>query len=179
MQIQVLNEKNQIPEKITLALDTCVFLDAYKNPEKFKDFLGYIKDRGITLVTTKLHYLEFSRGYDTISDFDKADVFFNKTIDYLYPLRDLEDEVEMAKKIYRKDGKNVDIADFFMFALIIKFREKIIVMSRNHKHFLTDLFDVKTYLPLLGTNDVQTYCFYQYSEIKYVRRLRKLEKTMV
>jgi len=123
-------------------------------------------------------YLEFSRGYDTIPDFNKADKFFNQTIDFLYPLKDIENEVEMAKRLYRRDGKDVDIADFFMAALILKFKEKVMVMSKNHKHFLTDLFDVKMFIPLLRKNDIQTYCFYQFSQDKYIKRLCDLEKTM-
>jgi len=178
MQIQVINELNEIPDRAHIALDTCVFFDAYKNPDKFKDFFEYLKSKNSTLVTTQLHYLEFTRGYDTVADFTNADEFFNQTIDYLYPLKKLEDKVDMAKRIYRRDGKNVDIADFFMAALILEHREKVIVMSKNHKHFLTDLFDVKAFVPLLRKNDIQTYCFYQFSEEKYIKRLEDLEKTI-
>ncbi len=178
MQIQVLNNKNAIPDRVHIALDTCVFFDAWKNPEKFQKFFALMKEKEITLTTTYLHYLEFSRGFDTIPQFDQVDERFKKIIDYVYPINDLTEEVEKAKKIYRRDGRDVDIADFFMSALMLKFKKKILVMTKNHNHFLTDLFDIQAYVPLLRTNDIQTYCFYVFSENKYIDRLKKLEKTI-
>jgi len=59
MQIQVINNNNEIPELTHIALDTCVFFDAYKTPEKFEDFFEYAKEKKATLVTTKLHYQSF------------------------------------------------------------------------------------------------------------------------
>ncbi len=178
MQIQVLNEINALPDRIHLALDTCVFFDAYKNPKKFQGFFELVKSKRITLTTTALVYFEFSRGFDTIRDFKKAEEGFSSIVDYVYPLRDLDEWAEKVKRVYRKDGKNVDITDMFMCALLLKYKNDMLVMSKNHKHFLTELYDIQAFIPLLGKNEVQTYCFYRYSEAKYVKRLKQLEKTI-
>lgn len=178
MQIQVLNEKNNFPERIHIALDTCVFMDAYKHPDRFQDFFVLAKNKHVTLTTTSLVYFEFSRGFDTIRDFNEAEEAFNSIIDYVYPLKDLDEWVEKVKRVYRKDGRNVDITDMFMGALLLKYKSDMLVMSKNHKHFLTEIFDIQTFIPLLGKNEVQTYCFYKYSEKKYLKRLKYLEKTI-
>lgn len=178
MQTQVLNSFNDIPKRCHLALDTCVFLDAYKNREKFRDFFILLKEKKITLTTTYLVYLEFSRGFDTLKEFNEAAEWFDKTIDLIYPVKGLEEWIEKLKLVYRKYGRDVGPTDFSLGALLLKHKEKIYLLSKNHKHFITDLFDIQAFLPLLRTNEVQTYCFYKYSEEKYVIRLKNLEKTI-
>jgi hypothetical protein len=37
MQLQILGENNCIPQRTHIALDTCVFINAFKNPDSFKD----------------------------------------------------------------------------------------------------------------------------------------------
>lgn len=178
MQIQVLHPGNDIPNGSHLALDTCVFFDAYKFPEKFQDFFSLLKDKKITLTSTKLVYFEFSRGFDTLREFRKAEEGFNTIVDFVYPIRNLEDQMEQIKLIYRKEGKDVDVSDMSLAALLLRYRSGFYVMTRNYKHFLTELFDVQTYIPILRTNDVQTYCCYKFSEAKYIKRLQNLEKTL-
>ena len=68
-------------------------------------------------------------------------------MDYVYPLRDLDEWAEKVKRVYRKDGKNVDITDMFMCALLLKYKNDMLVMSKNHKHFLTELYDIQAFIP--------------------------------
>ncbi|MCX6810191.1 MAG: hypothetical protein NTY30_00420 [Candidatus Berkelbacteria bacterium] len=178
MQIQTLSEKNDIPERVHIALDTCVFIDAFHNPEKFQDFFVYIKERKITLATTYLNYLEFSKGFSTIKGFKDAENFFNQTVDFYYSPHLLEDSVEKLKYAYRSDGQRLPIADLFLGSLGLQFGDKMLILTKDHGDFIKALFDVVCYVPYDGDgNQVQIYCLYRFSKEKYTKRLLELGKT--
>ncbi|MFA5157932.1 MAG: hypothetical protein WC451_01960 [Patescibacteria group bacterium] len=178
MQIQVLNGENDIPDFVHLALDTCVFIDAFHNPDKFQDFFVFLKKKNITLTTTYLNYLEFSKGFSTLKGFRDAEDFFNKTIDFYYPSKLLEESVEKLKYAYRSDAQRLGVTDLFLASLGLQFGDKMLVLTKDHGDFIKDLFNIIAFIPFNSNgNQVQIYCIYQLSQEKYAKRLLELEKT--
>lgn len=178
MQIQILGKNNNVPKNIHIALDTCVFINAFKNPLKFKDFFVYLADNGNIPVTTYLNYLEFSKGHDTMKEFFDIQNWFDQIVEYVYPLRDLTDWVEKLKLAYRRDGQSVGITDLFLSALAMKYKDQLMILSKDHGDFMTDLFEIQAYIPYLASKrNVETYCLYKFSMKKYSQKLLDLEKT--
>jgi len=178
MQLQILGENNCIPQRTHIALDTCVFINAFKNPDSFKDLFEFFDHNNNPLTTTILNYFEFSKGNDTLVDFGVAKDWFDRIIkDFLYPVRLLEEEAEKIKLIYRKDGQKLKITDLFLAALAKKHKNDMLIMTKDHGDFIKDLFDIQAYMPYVHKSQVELYCFYRFSEDKYFKKLEKLERT--
>lgn len=177
MQTQILGQSNSIPEGIHIAVDTCVVMDAFHNSDKFKGLFELLEKNHNTVTSTYLNYLEFSRGNDTLSDFDVAKKWFDEIVSYIHPLSGLDDEVEKIKIALRKKAGSVGTADFYLAALSMKYGDKLMILSKDHGDFNKSLFDVQAYIPYVDETSVQIYCIYKFSKNKYAKLLDNLNKT--
>lgn len=179
MQLKVISDENDVPEHSYIAVDTCLFIDAFHNPECFQDFFKYLEEKNIILTTTFLNYLEFSKGFDTIKGFNDSQTFLENIVKIIYPLRDLEESAEKLKLAYRTAGQKLQIPDLFLGSMGLKWPDKMLILTKNHSDFISELFDIECFVPFCGKkNSVQVYSFYRFSTEKYVKRLKDLSRTI-
>lgn len=148
----------------TLLLDTSALIDAYRLPSEFYDLANEFAALECWLVTTKSIVLEFLGGTKNDEDMQKKQKFleatFGKKLDEIsLPLERLLPETQQILAFSRQANR-FSVTDFELYTTLLKYGDKIALVSRNHKDFTATLLPRISFITLLGNAEIHTYGVY-------------------
>lgn len=150
----------QILKDKFLLLDTCVFIDAFSHPSEFGKFFNKLKDNETSLLTIDDVITEFLKGSSTDTKFDEKKEFINDIIETSLPTNNLQENVERLIKIYKIESKDLSITDLHLGATLMKFKNRIYLLTRDHSDFPTRIFKRENILNISHGKGIFTYGIY-------------------
>ncbi len=145
-----------------LLLDTCVFIDAFSHPSEFANFFNKLKENNTTLVTIDIVLFEFLKGSPTESKFNEKKKYLEDIVEAFLPIRDYQTQVEKLIKDYKIESKDLSITDLYLGATLIKYKEKICLLTKDLSDFPAYIFERITFLNLLHSKTIHPYGVYCY-----------------
>lgn len=111
-----------------------------------------------------------------MEEYQKKKLFLEGLIDTSIKItEDITDIfIEKVVLLYETNTGKSQVVDLYLAATCIRFEDRVLLMTKNHKDYLPNLFDLKYLLPVEGEYTRSIYGFYQYSETKVESALDKL-----
>lgn len=157
-----------------LFVDTNTFIGAISHPNIFDNLFKDLKESGCTFLTIPSVVFEFTRGTDSIQDFNKRTKFITN-FSSIYPVeKHLEDLEDLTVVLQRIQGQ-MSYTDFLLIACLYKF-PKAFLISANHKDCPLDILDRKFIITIDTDKDIRNYGIYQFSPEKFDRAANNILK---
>lgn len=154
----------QILKDRHILLDTSVFIDSFLNPTNFGELFNKLKAQGTTLVTLDVVKAEFLKGTPNTEKYRQKEEFLNQIVDALMPTTvDTYDNLFDFIKIYKEDGKSLSITDLLLGAVLMQYRNTLLLLSKNTTEFSTNVFNLVTYMNISYTKGLHSYGIYNFS----------------
>lgn len=148
-----------------LFLDTNTFIGAISFPEIFEDLIKSLKDVGCVYLTIPSVVFEFTRGTESVRDFNKRTKFITD-LSFIYPIEKQLNSLENLTIILQKIQGSVSYTDFLLIACLYKF-PKAFLISANHKDCPLDILDRKFVITVDTDKEIRNYGIYQISLEKF------------
>lgn len=148
----------------TLLLDTNVLMDAYRLPSEFYELLQELVSLGCDVITTKTIVIEFLGSTTNEDDLSKKVAFLEMLLGkhlqhgYLPIDRDFPDATDFLA--FSRAANKFQPADFELYLTLKKYRQHLLLVTRNHKDFPTKLVNRVSFITLLGKTEIHTYGVY-------------------
>jgi hypothetical protein len=148
----------------TLLLDTNVLMDAYRLPAEFYELLQELVGLDCDIVTTKTIVIEFlgsTTDEDALSKkTDFLEMILGKRLEsgYLPIDRDFPNRTDFLT--FSRATNKFHPADFELYLTLKKYRQHLLLITRNHKDFPTKLVNRISFITLLGNAEIHTYGVY-------------------
>lgn len=158
-----------------LFFDTNTFIASISIPDIFGKFLEELKSNGCAFLTIPSVVFEFTRGTDSIVDFDKRSEFIDSLVDTVYPVeKHIEDLRDLIIVLQRIKG-DIHYTDFLLLACLYKFPKSFLI-SANHKDCPLEILDRKFILTIDTDKEIRNYGIYQFSMEKFNKAAEKILK---
>lgn len=133
-----------------------------------------MKKSGCTFLTIPSVLFEFTRGTESIQDFNKRAKFITD-FSSIYPVeKHLEDLEDLTVVLQRIQGQ-MSYTDFLLIACLYKF-PKAFLISANHKDCPLDILDRKYIITVDTGKDIRNYGIYQFSTEKFNKAAERILK---
>lgn len=157
-----------------LFLDTNTFIGAISFPELFEELIKQLKDNGCAYVTIPSVVFEFTRGTESIQDFNKRAEFI-ASLSSIYPIERHLDDLEDLTVVLQKIQGHTSYTDFLLIACLYKFSKSFLI-SANHKDCPLDILDRKFVITVDTDKDIKNYGIYQFSMDKFNKAAESILK---
>lgn len=156
-----------------LFLDANVFIGAYRRPEVVWEFLTELEGVNCDFATIPAVVFEFTRGSESLTDYNKRIAFIKKLTDFIYPIDRHIGNLQNFVMVCQKITKKIDYPDLLLLASLYKLKTPYL-LSENHKHIPLDIFD-RTHLVTFDTKkQIRTQGIYKISMSKYEKAAEKI-----
>ncbi len=155
--------KNLLKHKAVL-LDTNVLIESFQTPEPFKELFQFLDDSSCSLHYNPFIEFEFLRtAYQ--------EEYKKRILDYLAILgctclpiagekKLFQDAIDIAHFYTARKLPEPELADCCIAAQLKRYGKNLFLLTRNHKHFSTGIFDRIGIWPIGLKHDVVTLAFY-------------------
>lgn len=158
-----------------LFFDTNTFIASISIPEIFGSLFETLKSNYCAFLTIPSVVFEFTRGTESIQDFDKRSEFIDSLVEAVYPIeKHIEDLRDLTVVLQRIKG-DIHYTDFLLIACLYKF-PKAFLISANHKDCPLDILDRKFIITVDTDKDIKNYGIYQFSLEKFNRAAERILK---
>lgn len=157
-----------LPTKLSyshLFLDTNTFIGAISFPEIFETLFKELKGVNCAFVTIPSVVFEFTRGTESIKDFNKRAKFITD-LSLVYPIERYLDGLEDLIVVLQRIQGSISYTDFLLLACLYKFPKSFLI-SANHKDCPNEILDRKFVITVDTDKDIKTYGVYQFSLEKF------------
>lgn len=148
-----------------LFFDTNTFIGAISFPEIFENLIKELKNAGCSYLTIPSVVFEFTRGTQSIQNFNKRAKFITD-LSVVYPIERYLDGLEDLTVVLQKIQGHISYTDFLLLACLYKF-PKSFLMSVNHQDCPLDILDRKFVITVDTDKDIKNYGIYQFSMEKF------------
>ncbi len=138
-----------------IILDTNIFINLAINNKIYLDFIIFLKNNNVDLITFDLCYWEFLKGSVNENEIGKKNKIFKELEIGVLPSRNLIDTYLETIRLYRRKGREVSLVDLFLAAGLIKYskgNQKIYLLTGNYKDFYFNIF-IREKIVLVNTSE--------------------------
>ena len=148
-----------------LLLDTNVFIDAFHNPNEFGKYFNNLKENGVTLVTIDAVLIEFTKGSTEIKKLQEKNEYFNNVVDAILPIDKsaVNNTYELLKR-YKIEAKDISIVDLLLGGMLVKYKGKILLMTKDIKDFPTNIYELKTFLNIVRSKSIHNFGIFSFTK---------------
>lgn len=159
-----------------LFFDTNTFIASISIPEIFGNLFESLKSNSCAFLTIPSVMFEFTRGTESISDFDKRSEFIDSLAEAVYPIeKHIEDLRDLIVVLQRIKG-DIHYTDFLLIACLYKFPKSFLI-SANHKDCPLDILNRKFIITVDTDKEIRNYGVYQFSLEKFNKAAEKILKS--
>lgn len=176
--MKVQYESNLVSElkSSNLFFDTNTFIASISITDIFGKLFEELKNNDCAFLTIPSVVFEFTRGTDTIADYDKRFEFIDSLVDTIYPVeKHINDFRDLVIVLQRIKG-DIHYTDFLLLACLYKFPKSFLI-SANHKDCPLDILDRKFVITVDTDKDIRNYGIYQFSMEKFNKAAERILKS--
>lgn len=162
-----------------ILIDANFVIEFYKYQKDFAFLIKLFSERNCSYFTLHEVYLEYIRG-SNISEILKRKKKLWNLLKIVIVNTDqvIKSNAEKIVEIYRSKSENLDIADFYLGATLMKYySSNTLLLTSNVKHFNCNLFDAMYVLPIEHNEIITPFYLYRFSTKKYQKALENYTKT--
>lgn len=148
-----------------LFFDTNTFIGAISFPEIFEAFIKDLKNVGCSYLTIPSVVFEFTRGTESIQDFNERTKFITD-LSSIYPIERHLESLENLTVVLQRIQGHISYTDFLLIACLYKFPKSFLI-SANHKDCPLDILDRKFIITVDTEKEIRNYGIYQFSSDKF------------
>lgn len=144
-----------------------------------KDFLDVREKMNMHIMTIFPVAIEFFKGSNLPSVYKTKQKFFSNLVETTLPVHnsDILENAEKLLKVYRERGKGVSVADFYLAAVLMKYKtSNTYLLTRNFKDFPASIFKREKVFIFETEYDLLTFVLYKFSENGYEKSLENYLK---
>lgn len=150
-----------------VVLDTCCLVHGSKLPNLIGKFFKDIKQHDGSFFTIPIVNLEFLRGVESITDYEKRHRFLIEITDGLtFPIEKKLDDIPEFPIVMRNIQSKVDLADYLLVACLVSHPE-VFLLTENHHHMPMAILDRVSIISFDNDKDIKTLGLYQLNQSKY------------
>lgn len=158
-----------------LFIDTNTFIGAISFPEVFENLIKELKNAGCSYLTIPSVVFEFTRGTESVQDFNKRAKFITD-LSSVYPIERYLDGLENLTLVLQKIQGSISYTDFLLLACLYKFPKSFLI-SANHKDCPLDILDRKFVITVDTDKEIRNYGIYQFSSEKFNKAASSILKS--
>ncbi len=146
-----------------LLLDANIFIDSSSKYTVYSRFFNDLKKANITLATIDLVKYELLKGAADNTRYEKREKLIKDIIDVTIPLMPKTCmQVYKLIKSYGIDGRSLNNTDLFLGAILMQYRGKICLITRDSTDFIQRIFELLFVVNVPHSKGIFTYGIYQY-----------------
>lgn len=156
-----------------LFIDTNSFIAIAHFEELYIDILNKIEKEDCALLTIPSVLFEFTRGAQTIKEFNERTSFVSSLVKNIYPIEKHLSELTEFTVVLQRLAGNASYTDFLLCACLYKFPSSFL-LTGNHKDFPISILNRKHLITVDTDSEIRTYGIYQLSKEKFNKLALKI-----
>lgn len=160
-------------------IDTNIIIDAIKDAKSFMPLFGELADIKAVPMLDEIVCFEFLRSATSNSEKKKMELFLKDIFGdpaMLVPDKNIIEEATKIAMVYRRhQSPSVDLTDCFLAAQAERYKNNLLILTKNHKDYPSCIFDCLGVFAMCGDkNEIHTIGLYGFNHDRYKSHLDRL-----